>query len=193
MSSVIVAGVDPGFANFGVALIRLLPSGEEIVLIDVLRTKASPRHRRLLAVDDDSRRLAWLGDQFDSICQKYNVRAVIAEEKSRLPHSGAAAKLAMGWAVAVLVSSLRGLPFMQVTPGEIKLSTEGTARASKAQVQDAIRDLYPGSRGIAAFDRETTNPATGKPQAYREHGYDALGAFIAASDSGIVRALRPEH
>jgi Holliday junction resolvasome RuvABC endonuclease subunit len=185
-----VVGVDPGFANFGVAVIRILPEGEEIVRIDVFRTKSQTRRRHLLAVDDDSRRLAWLGDQFGGICEEYKVRAVIAEEKRRLPHSGSAAKLAMGWAVAVLIARLRGIPFRQVTPGEIKLATAGSEKASKAQVQDAIRGMYSGSQALRDFDQKTANPRTVKPQKHREHGYDAVGAVIAALDSDIISTLR---
>lgn len=186
-----VVGVDPGFANFGVAVVELLPKGERIVRIEVLRTKSMVRRRHLLAVDDDSRRLSWLGDQFDGICNDYGIRAVFAEEKRRLPHSGSAAKLAMGWSVAVLVSTLRGLPFRQVTPGEIKLATAGSEQATKLQVQNAIRGLYSNNTALQAFDRGTTNPKTGKAQGHLEHGYDALGAVIAALPSDIIWALRP--
>ncbi len=187
----VVVGVDPGFANFGIAVIELLPKKvERIVRIEVLRTKPSTRRRHLLAVDDDSRRLSWLGDQFDGICKTYDIRAVIAEENRRLPHSGSAAKLAMGWAVAVLVASLRGTPFRQVTPGEIKLATAGSERATKAMVEDAIRRRYLDSHAIKTFDQSMWDKTRKCLMNHREHGFDAIGAIIAAMNSELILALR---
>ena len=188
----VVAGVDPGFANFGVGLVRLLPKGEEIARIEVLRTKSQTKRRHLLAVDDDSRRLAWLGDQFNGMCTEHKVRVIIAEEKRRLPHSGSAAKLAMGWAVAVLVARLLGIPFLQVTPGEIKLATAGSERSAKREVEIAIIERDPASDAIRKFNESMWDKTRNKLKKHREHGFDALGAIVAVLDSELIRAIRPK-
>jgi Holliday junction resolvasome RuvABC endonuclease subunit len=177
----VVLGVDPGFASTGIALVRLLPDGEEAVLLDVLRTSKDDAKRRTLAADDNLRRTRELARAFARLVVEHGVRAICAESMSHPRNASNSGKMSLCWGALAAVAEAHGLPLVQASPQAIKLAVAGAKTASKDDLEFAL---------LQRFGNATEALFTG-PDGQREHAFDALAALVACLDSDVVRALRP--
>jgi crossover junction endodeoxyribonuclease RuvC len=176
----IILGIDPGFANMGLALVRLDPIGETVLGLAVMKTEKDDAKRSTRAADDNVRRAREIGAELLKIADTYEVVMIAAECMSFPRSASVAAKMAMAWGVLAMLAEYRGIAIAQASPQRIKRVLCGSAKASKDEVESAllvrygnhIEDLYHGNEGR------------------REHVFDALGAVVATLDSEVVRVAR---
>lgn len=198
-----VLGFDPGFASLGYALVELRdPSGlvrPRVVQMGVLETRPSAKKRKVLAADDNLRRLRvvaravaglvsgrppaeWRSDnpgQTPSLGVS-PAHLVCAETMSFPRNSSAAAKMALTWGTIMAEVERWNLPFLQASPQEIKLAVTGRRDAEKKDVEDALVKRY--GKNTRKLLRELRDGA-------HNHAFDALAAITACLDSEEGRML----
>lgn len=190
----IILGIDPGFASLGYAVLNLTPEGPEVASLGVVRTKKSDKKQRVLAADDNIRRLRELYRPIDSLVRDgilpgqpargrgkqvvfgppTNVKLLCAEKMSFPRNASAAAKMAMSWGLIVASLERWGLPLLQASPQDIKRRVTGDASASKEDVQNALKKRF--GRGLARM-------VSSLPEGEHEHAFDALASAVACLDS----------
>jgi Holliday junction resolvasome RuvABC endonuclease subunit len=193
---IVVLGLDPGFASLGYALVRLLPDGEEVLALGVLRTEKSEKKRKVLASDDNLRRTCELSRDIHALmAEAGGVRAICAEAQSWPRNASSAVKVALCWGAIAALTQLLGVPLVQATPQEIKkrLGAAGMVKGlteadrlraktdSKLLVAQALRARY----GLCLSPMLASIPAT-----KHEHAYDALAALVTCLDSEVLRMAR---
>jgi Holliday junction resolvasome RuvABC endonuclease subunit len=182
--SVIVLGLDPGFAKIGWATTRLTANGVEPIAMGLIQTKKSDKKLNVLASDDNFRRGKEIARALYDIAtdtKDGKIYTICAERKSFPRNASAAAKVAYCWGVMCLLSEITGIPLIQASPQQIKQKMCGKANASKAEVQEACRQH---------FGDEISNLVKGIARSNIEHPYDALATVLACSDSETLRLAR---
>jgi Holliday junction resolvasome RuvABC endonuclease subunit len=185
MSSVLVLGIDPGLATFGLTVVQLTPTEEVVQAMHIKTTEKSPKKQNVKAADDTLRRSRELSEWLEKVVGVWGdqIKAICVEAMSWPRNSAAAVKVAMSWGVLSSLSARRSWPVVMATPAEIKLAVCGVKSASKQQVQDKLMERYPHSEELQSF-RQTT------AKTKQEHGFDALGSVVACLDSEVIRLAR---
>lgn len=189
MSDCFVLGVDPGFASVGWSVLKLLPSGEELVEMGVIRTEKSAAKRNVRASEDNLERAKEIAAAFQTLIDKYRVQLICAETMSYPRNSSAAAKMAMCWGVLAALAHQYGIPIAQATPQEVKKAVTGRKDSSKEEVQEAVRSLFPVLQGGEA---KHGGPyiLRAVPRSLWEHPYDATAAVVACRQSEVLLFAR---
>jgi Holliday junction resolvasome RuvABC endonuclease subunit len=175
----LVLGIDPGMANFGWALLKLEQSTESVVLLGVLRTEKTDTKQKVLASDDNVRRLRLVAQLVLGLTESENVVAICLESMSFPRSSSAAAKMAMTWGVVTTVAELRGIPMFQASPQQIKAKVCGKKDASKDAVEAAIRKRHPEADALMKL-----------PPSVQNHAWDAVAAAVTCLDSESILMIR---
>ena len=176
-------GLDPGLASFGLALVEVPAQGlPRVRMLEIFRTEKAAKKRNLRQADDLSDRSRQIWRWLDGTCEVYRP-AIIAVESCALPFGKARFSVvsALG-RVRGLVDALAGhrsAAILELTPQEMKQYTAGNKSATKDEVRLALEKLYP--EACAQWPRQKT---------LVEHAADALGAAHCALQSDFVRALR---
>lgn len=180
--SILVLGIDPGFANTGWAQLELGGSTtpEKLLAMGLIETEKSSKKQKVLSSDDNYRRAR----EIAKALRKLPRPTVICAESMSFPrNSSAAAKVAMTWGVIADFCEVEDIPMLMTSPKELKRAVCSDATASKEDVQKALRlrfaDLPIGLLKEA-----------GIPPSSQEHPYDALAAAVACLDSETLRLLR---
>lgn len=181
MSDVYVLGLDPGFASFGYCVFRFTKEGEEVVAVNVIRTKKTAKKKNVLASDDNFRRARAIAAVLREVVEGFQPRAIAAEALSLPRNASAAAKVAMSWGILADIVEDRQIPLIQQSPQGLKKALCGKKSATKQDIQEVLEGLYPG-----AFDQFIS--AT--PKGQWEHGFDAASAVVGLKDSDVLRAVR---
>lgn len=180
--SVLLLGIDPGFAKVGWAIAELTPEGIRPVDMGLIVTKKSDKKLRVLASDDNVRRGREIVESLDRVLAKYDVIALCAEAKSFPRNASAAAKVAICWGILIKIAVALGIPLIQARPQEIKQKLCGKKNVSKKDIQDAV-DLLFGVDLIHSL-------VEGIARSNLEHPYDGLATVVACSDSEVLRLAR---
>jgi crossover junction endodeoxyribonuclease RuvC len=180
-SDVYVLGVDPGFASFGWCIVQLLPQGEEVMKVDVIRTEKSSKKKNVKASDDDFHRSQEIAKVLHEVVQKWKPGAVAAEAMSFTRNASSAAKVARVWGVLADLCFVHNLPMTQASPQEIKKVLCGDKAATKEQVQQALETRY--QHYFLAFTQAV-------PKGQWEHGFDAAGAVVACLQTDVLKMAR---
>lgn len=176
---ILVLGLDPGFASCGYAAMELDDDGViDVAEMGVIRTQPSPKKRKVLAVDDNVRRLQEIVKELDGLVGGANV--VCAEAMSFPRNASSSAKIGMVVGAVVTLCEAHGRVLLQATPQQIKKAVCGNKSASKEEVESAMLDKHP------AIDLLLKDV----PRSQVQHAYDALAAAEACLDSETVRLLR---
>lgn len=187
----VILGLDPGFASFGWALMRLGPTREEDAVTDVgvWRTAKADKKRRVRDTDDNVERARGLSRLLADLVQKrgHHLTAVAIEQVSFVRSASTMAKIGMAHGLTIYAVEALGLPMMGCTPQELKLAVCGRRDASKDEIRNALRTRYlvAGAEhgALAVLDDEV-------PRGQQEHPYDALGAIVACLESEPIRMAR---
>jgi Holliday junction resolvasome RuvABC endonuclease subunit len=178
-------GLDPGFANLGFAVVEFGPSAGgwgisrwRVVRFGVLRTEASSKKRKVLAVEDNVRRALEIARCLRSLatCCPRTV-AICAESMSFPRSSSVAAKVAMSWGAIASLSEAANIPILQASPQQVKHAVCGVKSATKEEVQAAVLAMYPEIEALRA----------GIAKGLWEHPHDALAVAHLCLQSDVVR------
>lgn len=127
-----VLGIDPGTRVAGYAVIDFNARGDASILdagVCRLDDKAD------LAV-----RLRQLFDDVNAILDEHAPTHLALEAIFSHPeHARTAIQMAHGRGVVLLAAEMRGIPVAELPPAEVKRALTGNGRASKAQMQQAVR------------------------------------------------------
>lgn len=184
MNDLIVIGIDPGLANFGLSAARLNKSDIEPILMDVLVTTKSDKKLKVLVSDDNDRR----GDELSKMFQEHLLRleqvgtiVAFAVEATSYPRSSsAAAKTAISRGIVIGEAARRNIPLISCRPQEMKDYLCGRKNASKQDVKDALCQKFSS----------VSDMVSGINEGKHEHCFDALGAIDLGSTSPIISAIR---
>lgn len=178
-----ILGFDPGFALTGWALIEYDGGTVEPLAGGLVATQKTAKR---LVADDNIRRAQHIYRQvWRLMSEAYKdgyrptVDLVAAESMSYPPNASTAAKMSMTYAAIASVCEHTQTPFVQFSPGQIKLDVAGTKKASKEQMKHALCQTFPG---LGALVDDV-------PPSKQEHFYDALGAAVCATTHELSKAI----
>lgn len=172
-----IVGIDPGFANLGLAAIELhQPAGSTLLGIKLVRTQPTAKKQRMAAADDESRRLAEIEDAMISFFDEYKPDIVAMENPPWGKNAHAVKSCALMWGAAHCLCRTRGLVLINVSAQEIKKALTGNKSASKEEVFDVVKSKHP------TFTQWPTIAAV-------EHVADAAGAALTIRNHPLVFAL----
>jgi crossover junction endodeoxyribonuclease RuvC len=172
-----IVGIDPGFANLGLAAVELhQPAGSTLLGIKLVRTQPTAKKQRMAAADDESRRLAEIEDAMISFFDEYKPDIVAMENPPWGKNAHAVKSCALMWGAAHCLCRTRGLVLINVSAQEIKKALTGNKSASKEEVFDAVKSKHP------TFTKWPTIAAV-------EHVADAAGAALTIRNHPLVFAL----
>jgi Holliday junction resolvasome RuvABC endonuclease subunit len=199
---VIVVGIDVGFAHAGMVACRLERAGTSHMLVPydavtvtsesalparkknekgkLVRKKVEPKEgesSRLVVALDRLTRTKRTARELMAFLDKHRPSAVFAE----LPTSGgksaaAVTSMAMASGAMAVISDIRKEPFVWVAPIESKLAVMGKTDASKDEMMDRIRSLYP----VDIWPKTKGN---------FEHCADAMAAIVASMGHPVYLEL----
>lgn len=133
----IVVGLDPGLRVTGYGVVRASETGPILLEAGVIRTSAGALEPRL----------AQLYSDVAGLVREFRPDLVVLEDVfSHVRFPQAAISMAHARGVLCLVAAQAGVPVEAITPAAVKQAVSGNGRASKAQVQAAVRHLL-GVRG----------------------------------------------
>jgi Holliday junction resolvasome RuvABC endonuclease subunit len=180
--TIYVWGTDPGFANFGVTVWRLLPDAEDLVYATVIKTRPEKKKGNVLKSDDHHRRNKIITGALVGIFGNWLPVAVAAESVSLPRNSSSSYMIGRGWgALSTLLVTNGDIPLTQASPQAIKKRVCGKGTASKKEVQEAIERRYPGQ--FDAFKADV-------PKGDWEHVFDGAGAMVTSLDSEVFKMAR---
>lgn len=181
MSSIGILGVDVGFASIGVALLVHRDGAWHVAALSVVETKPTAKKRKVLAVEDNIRRAQEIGAAIDGFRSLAGVVAIASEAFSPPRSSSVASKIGMMVGVLSEIARANRIPFLQATPQTVKMAVCKSRKASKEEVEAAIRGLYLDANDL--LDRIVPSK--------REHAADALAAVhVCLRSPEIEMALR---
>jgi crossover junction endodeoxyribonuclease RuvC len=174
---VIVLGIDPSLCNTGVAALELTATTERVLEATVIRTEPSAKRLRVLAAEDQARRVSEIAAGLDAAIRRHTPLVLVVEAPSGSKGAQAARALGLAFGAVVAVAAVRGLPLVQVQPLDVKRAMVGRKSAEKAEIVLAVERRFPDVRWPS-------------PASVVEHAADAIGAVVAALDSTTLRLAR---
>lgn len=172
-----IIGIDPGLANFGIAVFEVIPP--TFVRVEVWRTKPDHKARRIRKADDTADRCRELGRQLLDLVDERVI--AIAVEAVALPHGKIQTSVvsALGRVRGLIdaVAELHRLPVLEETPQAVKRRLCGDRSASKDAVRQELERRYP--RLSELWPPQKT---------LLEHAGDAAAVAHLALDSDVVQA-----
>lgn len=193
-----ILAIDVGFSNMGFAVVN---PKRTAVDCGVFVTEKSAKKTTRVA-DDYATRSGQLAKQIAGIIHSNEICGIVAE----LPSGGAQnakaiAQMNMATAILSSVASLLNVPCEWTTPSEVKRAMTGNKTASKNEIMESAIRQWGGKivnkqtkckKSVNFPDGERTNSSyffcnKFRPACEFEHIADALGAYMALSDSVLIR------
>ena len=141
MGSILVAGLDPALANFGIARMRLDLDSLQLSLERVRTIVTKPADKAMRKVvrknSDDLRRARELHNGFHE--ELHDCVVAFGEIPSGAQH----ARSALGFGVALGVLASCKIPIIEVMPVETKLASVGIKTAEKPEIIAWAAERYP--------------------------------------------------
>src|SRR5262245_40743205 len=129
-----VMGVDPGLRVTGYSVIEARPRGPHVCEAGVIRTTDGTK------TTDVALRVAVLYDGIVEVLEQYQPTTMVVEQLfSHYDHPRTAILMAHARGVILLAAAQRKIPVVSYTAPRIKKTITGSGRASKDQMQHAIR------------------------------------------------------
>ena len=127
----IILGIDPGLERIGYGVVR--SEGSRLTAID-FGLILTPR----IALPD---RLKMIHDEALKVVDTHQPDALVTERLLFTVNKTTAMDVAKGLGVVMLAASVRGIPWNEYSPPEIKQSVVGVGNADKKQVQYMVARL----------------------------------------------------
>jgi Holliday junction resolvasome RuvABC endonuclease subunit len=157
MGSILVAGLDPAFAHFGISRMRLdLDTlGLTFERMRTLVTEKMAGKRKVVRQNSDDLRRA--RELYEGLHEELEGCAVAFGE---IPSGTQHSRSALGFGIAIGVLASLKIPLIEVMPVETKLASIGTKTAEKPEIIAWAAERYPDA-GWLRYERDTRNK-TGK-------------------------------
>ena len=139
----IVAGVDPGIQNTGIAALKTNKATIELLTFENIQTKKS---------DPFEVRLLTIYEQMFKFFENYQPEIVAFEQIFYSKNVKVALKMGHARGVALLAAAKAHIPINEYSPREVKMSVTGNGNASKHQVQQMICHLLNLSSVPSSYD-----------------------------------------
>ena len=172
MKEKILIGADLGFASIGISVCHIKDDVVIPILMQVIRTKKS----EIGSVSEDNmRRARLIYKELKTVLDKYknNERIMFVEAQSASRDASAAAKTAMAWGVLAALAEDNKFEVIQTSPQKIKKVLCGKNSASKEEVEEALRKIFPN------IDFDALLKLNKIPKGLYEHAFDSLGAMVS--------------
>ena len=142
VSSMIILGIDPGYAIIGYGVLETDGSKFRILDFGSIETKANTEF---------SRRLRRIYDGMEELINKYKPDAIAVEELFFNKNTKTAIKVSQGRGVIILAGALKDIEVYEYTPLQVKQAVCGYGRADKNQVQQMVKMIL-GLRDVPKPD-----------------------------------------
>ena len=177
-----ILGVDPGFANFGLAVASLKGDGlGSLLYMNVLSTEKSTKKENSYSSEDSVRRASLIFESLASIVQQYAPVAICAESMSFPRSSSVSHKMGIGWGVLISVAASKNIPILHASPQAIKQAVHGTKVATKVEVKQGVLRVF-GNHSIALVHHLAAGA--------HEHPFDAAAAILAQNSNPLIMIAR---
>jgi hypothetical protein len=175
-----IAGLDPSFRNWGIALATLdLETGElDDLVLHLVQTGDAPKNKQVRQNSIDLIAAEELAKGYLSLVQ--GVTVVFAE----VPHGSQSAAAMKGYGVCIgLLGFMRamGTTIIEVNESESKKLMAGIRTATKQQMIDAAFTIYPNANWPMRGGKVVAGKA--------EHMADAIAAIHAGCQTQEFKAL----
>lgn len=128
----IILGIDPGIARVGFAILESKKSEIKALSYGLISTdKDTPKAQRLNQIYEDTK----------EIIDKWQPDVVVLETLIFAKNTKTAMTVSEARGVLLLVAEQMGKTILEITPLEVKKLVCGYGRASKSQVQSAVKML----------------------------------------------------
>lgn len=170
--TITVLGFDPGLAHFGWCVAELSTVfPPQICRMGVWKTVKAAERSNVRASADMGRRAAELYESLAELVNAHRPAAFLLEAFSAARNATNAAKTARAFGIVDAIAAATRTPMFEVSPQALKKATAGSTKASKAEVEAAIRPL-------CTIDALATLP---RAKGVHEHIFDAGGAVVAGA------------
>jgi len=141
-----------------------------------IETTKSPKVRKIRVADDDTRRCREITVEIIRIIHEYDIRIVVLEAPVGSKNARAARCLGMSTGIVAALEAVYDIPFLYVTPTDVKIALCGNKKASKDDMMEKARELFPDFADM--------------PKSKFEHIADALGVAEVVKEDPLIRMLR---
>lgn len=175
MHKVKVAGLDPGFCNFGIALFDLDLGTMELDLLDLMLIESEPETKTKVVRknSDDLRRAIHQRKGF------FNAVKGCAVGFAEIPSGAQDSRAAMGFGISIGLVACSPIPIIQVQVADAKMAAVGTKTASKEEMIEWAMERYPDGPWLMKKRKGVLSPT-----AKNEHMADAC----AIAQAGLQTA-----
>ena len=139
----IIAGVDPGIQNTGIAALNKNKGSIELIAYDVISTKSK---------DSFEIRLKNIYNQITAFLRSNQPEVVVFEQIFYSRNVKVALKMGHARGVSLLAAAKANIPVSEYSPREIKLAVTGNGNASKQQVQQMVCHILKITSIPSAYD-----------------------------------------
>jgi Holliday junction resolvasome RuvABC endonuclease subunit len=184
MSKIRIAGCDPGFANLALSVVdRYVIGGSDLLDVKLITTKKGTS--KIKQSDDEKRRLNEIEDEIIAFLDEWRPDVLASEEPGRclmkrgnkwVPNPTLMRTSYLMWGSLSGICRARGIYLVSYTAKQIKQAACGKTSASKTEVEEAMKELFP------TFDKWPTTKKV-------EHVSDAVGAAVTAFKESFVMTL----
>lgn len=128
----IILGIDPGTAVTGYGLIKLTPSGHEVVDFGCIRPPSSMKgYERYLIIYN----------ALNELIAEYQPTAIAVESQFVYKNPQSALTLGIAKGMAILAALVHKIPIAEYAPKKAKMAVTGSGNSTKEQVQRMIQLL----------------------------------------------------
>jgi crossover junction endodeoxyribonuclease RuvC len=175
----IMLGIDPGFANIGIGIVKVGKTDCTVLATEILRTKKADKKVKVYVADDNVRRIREAASSLIDTIEQHDITAICAEAMSFPRNASSAAKMALFWGALIAIAHERDLPLYSATPQQIKKTLCGKNTATKEDIARAVDARIKGPV-----------PMVGIAKGKQEHAYDGIAAVLTCIDSDELKLVR---
>ncbi len=177
--------VDPGFGALGWAVLIHEQGISTCLDAGVITTKKATKKQRILVNEDNLLRIRDIASKLFGLITTYRINLMTYEAFSIPMKANKSNLIKIGFPYGILptLAVVHDMAIVMSTPQAVKKKICGAVNASKEDVQKEMEKQFGSHPGIKEL-RQTV--AASK----HNHVWDALGAYVAAADSDVMRALK---
>ena len=139
----IIVGIDPGLKHLGLAAVES-ENGEvgTLVALGLSFTEKENKLRATTVASDTLRRLDEMCGVVCIFLAEHKPSVVVMEAPSWPRNASAVGKIAMSFGAVVMACKMLNLPYVEVSPKDLKKHLTGNANSTKEQMLEALGRKY---------------------------------------------------